>query len=344
MHWDITRSTQSRGCIFEIAIRLFAQSGHPVAPPYESVCRRYDIARLRYADFRNRPDLARKEINQWTEERTHGRIRDVIPMGIVDRDTSVLLLCAVYARLQFLRPFDKRKTTACPFYLTAEAPQVPMMYQRCRLRTSHQPKLDSDILELPLANGHSKLYVVLPKKPDGVGRVEMKISRSSFELVLDKLQDDLVDVYLPKFRYELGIICLETLARLGLRNLSTVGKADLSGLDGTNNLVLTRFFHHVCFEIDEGVAESTPSGTGSGIGGTQSGSNSTSGVGAAGTSSSSAANNNASGINDNVQQVPKVFRVDHPVLFLVYDDRTGAILFIGRVVRPHQVSGVAAVT
>lgn len=310
-----------------------------MTPLYESVCKRYDIARLRNADFRNRPDLARKEINQWTEERTHGRIRDVIPMGIVDRDTSVLLLCAIYARVQFLRPFDKRKTTACPFYLTAEAPQVPMMYQRCRLRTSHQPKIDSDVLELPLANGHSKLYVVLPKKPDGVSRVEMKMSRSSFELVLDKLQDDLVDVYLPKFRYELGIICLETLARLGVKNLATAGKADLSGLDGSNNLVLTRFFHHVCFEIDEGVAETTPSGTGP-AGGSQSASNSTAGPAGAG----AANNNTVTTIDDNVQQVPKVFRVDHPFLFFIYDDRTGAILFIGRVVRPHQLSGVAAVT
>lgn len=300
---------------------------------------------MRNADFRNRPDLARKEINQWTEERTHGRIRDVIPMGIVDRDTSVLLLCAVYARLQFLRPFDKRKTTACPFYLTAEAPQVPMMYQRCRLRTSHMPKLDSDVLELPLANGHSKLYVMLPKKADGVGRLEMKISRSSFETVLDKLHDELIDVYLPKFRYELGIICLETLARLGVRNLSTVGKADLSGLDGSGSLILTRFFHHVCFEIDEGIAESTPSGTGPGVGGGPSAANSTSGPGAVGASSSSSTNNNTTNvIDDNVQQVPKVFRVDHPFLFLLYDDRTGAILFIGRVVRPHQLSGVVAVT
>jgi len=44
--------------------------------------------------------------------------------------------------------------------------------------------------------------------------------------------------------------------------------------------------------------------------------------------------------NDGKQQIPKVFRADHPFAFCLMDERTGAILFIGRVVRPLQLTGV----
>lgn len=326
MHWDLTRSVQPKGCVLEVAIRLFAQAGHFMTQRYERICNKYEIARLKNADFRNRPDLARKEINQWTEERTHGRIKDAVPMGIIDRDTSVLMLCATYAKLQFLHPFDKRKTNNTPFYST-DSPQVQMMYQRHVFRLAHYQKLDCDVLELPLSSTHSKLLLILPKKMDGVGKLEMKLSRTVLESIMEKLVDELVDVYLPRFRYELGIICWDALVKLGVKNLYQSGKADFSGLDGTNNLFLSRAFHHVCLEIDEGA--SSDGGSSSGGGGLDRGG-----------SSSLASNNTVCTTADDssVLQVPKVFRADHPFLFFVIDERTGAILFIGRVYRPSQTS------
>jgi len=75
-----------------------------------------------------------------------------------------------------------------------------MMYQRHNFRIFHHQKLDCDVLELPLANTYSKLLIVLPKKVDGVGKLEMKLSRTILETFIEKLQDELVDVYLPKVR------------------------------------------------------------------------------------------------------------------------------------------------
>ncbi|ESN99158.1 hypothetical protein HELRODRAFT_66915 [Helobdella robusta] len=314
LHWDVTKTAQPRGGIFEFAIRLFAQPGHVMTAAYERICSRYDITRMKNVDFRNRPDLARKEINQWAEEKTHGRVKDVLPTGIADTDTSLLLLCATYAKLSFLYPFDKKKTTCLPFYLHMEAPQVPMMYQRRCFRMAFIYKLDCDILELPLSSGELKFLVLLPRRSENITRLEMKLSRSVLDNALDRMQEELVDVYLPKFRYELGIICWDALVKLGIKNLYISGKADFSGLDGTTSLFLSRVFHHLCFEIDEGA--STPA----------------------------TEVNSSIGPDTSVQQqVPKIFRADHPFLFLVIEERTAAIHFIGRVFRP-QTSSVASVT
>ena len=326
LHWDLTKSVQPKGGVFEYAVRLFAQQGHVMAAQYEKICSKFEITRIKNVDFRNRPDLARKEINQWTEEKTHGRIKDVLPMGIAERDTSILLVCATYARLSFLYPFDKKKTSCLPFYLHLEAPQVPMMYQRRCFRMAFISKLDCDLLELPLACGNSKFLVLLPKKTDYITRLEMKLTRSVLENMLDRLQEELVDVYLPKFRYELGIICWDALVKLGIKNLYISGKADFSGLDGTNSLFLSRVFHHLCFEIDEGNAPEINSSS-------------------IGPSTCSGTNSYSNSIADSgVQQVPKIFRADHPFLFLVLDERTAAIHFIGRVFRPPLISSVASVT
>ena len=324
MHWDLTKSTLPKGGIFEFAIRLFVQPGHIIIQRYEKICSKYEIARVKNVDFRNRPDIARKEINQWAEEKTHGKIKDVLPMGIIERDTSLLLVCATYAKLSFLHPFEKKKTTCLPFYLNMEAPQVPMMYQRRVFKMAHISKLDCDLLELPLACGHSKLLIFLPKNSENLSRLEMKLSRSSLENALDRLQEELVDVYLPKFRYELGIICWEALIKLGIKNFYVSGKADFSGIDGTNTLFLSRVFHHLCFEIDEGTAQEINSSIGA--------------------STCSGTNSYSNSIADtSIQQVPKIFRADHPFLFVLIDERTAAIHFTGRVFRP-QISSAASVT
>ena len=320
LHWDLTKSTLPKGGIFEFAIRLFVQPGHVIAQQYERICSKYEISRVKNIDFRNRPDTARKEINQWAEEKTHGRIKDVLPMGIIERDTSLLLVCATYAKISFQYPFEKKKTTCLPFYLNLEAPQVPMMYQRRCFKMAHIPKLDCQLLELPLACAHSKLLIFLPRNSDNLSRLEMKLTRSSLETAMDRLQEELVDVYLPKFRYELGIICWEALIKLGIKNFYVSGKADFSGIDGTNTLYLSRVFHHLSFEMDEGTAPEVNSSIGT-CSGTNSYSNS---------------------IAD-VQQVPKIFRADHPFLFVLIDERTAAIHFIGRVFRP-QISSAASVT
>ena len=306
MHWDVIRSTLPKGCIFEVAIRLFSVLDRHMTSNYQEICTTYELSRLKSVDFRNRHDLARKEINSWTDERTRGKIKDVIPMGIVDRDTSVLMLVAIFMRVQWHRQFDPKKSSTMPFYLAMkETPQVKNMNQTNLFKYTHSNKLDCDVLEMPFANNHVKLVAMLPRKPEGLNKMEGKLSRSMLEAVCETMTEETVEVTFPKFRYELGILMGDMLQKMGIKTVFAHGKADLTALDGSRDSYLSRIFHHLYLEFDEGLGDGPlPS------------------------------NDPPKLDMDN----KKVFKADHPFFFFIKDDRTGAIMIIGRVVRPLLAS------
>ncbi|KAI0213903.1 hypothetical protein LSAT2_001012 [Lamellibrachia satsuma] len=118
-----------------------------------------------------------------------------------------------------------------------------MMNQQQHYNCGFCAKLDSDVLELPFTNGYTKLYVFLPCKIEGIGKLKRKISRDLIEAAISKVSSQHVDVYLPKFRYELGLPCKDMKASVGI-------------MDGTHNLFVSRVFHHVSLEFDEGLMSS----------------------------------------------------------------------------------------
>lgn len=313
MHWDIVKSSREKGCVLEVAIKLFAQTGHRMRQLYDDICRSYEICRLRHANFAQRPDLARNEINKWVEDKTKGRCKDALPLGIIDRDTRLFQICAIYVKVQWFHPFDMKKTKKGQFFLQMkETLEVRMMNQQNTFRYGSMPKLGCDVLELPCSNSHLRMYIYLPHKQDGINKLENKLNRAIIESADDVLQEEYVDVYLPKFRYELGFSMTDVLSKIGLKDVLTVGRADLSGIDGTRELYLSKVFHHVFLVVEE-----AGNGGSSGGGGTSSATNSTL--------------NEVAGAEVKEQ---KTFKADHPFFFYLRDDRTGAILFMGRVVRP----------
>ncbi|KAK2152332.1 hypothetical protein LSH36_331g01013 [Paralvinella palmiformis] len=316
IHYDTIKSHYPKGCVFGIALGLFAQSPIYLTPHYEDMCLHYQITRLKQADFRNRPDKARVEINQWAEERTNGRIKDVIPMGIIDRDTKILGLSGLYMKSLWLHPFDPRKTTDQPFQLPMkETLSVRMMCQQRLLRYGQHVKLDCEAVELPFANTYTTVLLLLPKKEDGIQKLETKLDRKSLEAIYDSLADEYVEVHFPRFRYELGLTLGDKLQRLGMKTMFTMGKSDFSNINSSRDLYVSRIFHHVYMEFDEGV----PNGSASGSGPKNSPSGTEEG-------------------NSSQEDDKKTFRCDHPFMFVIRDDRTGAISFVGRVVRPLLAS------
>lgn len=323
MHWDIVRSTVPKGCDVEAAIRLFVPTECHALPEYEDLCQNYEISRLKRLDFENRPDLARKEINQWADERTRGRIKDVIPpMGIVDRDICILLLSALYLKVQFLYPFDKKDTQDMIFQLVMkETITVSMMHQQGTFKYTHSSKLDCHAIELPFTNKYMKLLILLPKKPEGWRKTEDKLTRPHFEALLEQMTEHTVDVYLPRFHLVMGNLAGELLQKTGLRAIFGQGKADLSGIDGTRDLFLSKVYHYVDVEVDEGDPADNP--------GPSSAPDSP-------VTSLPDPDTTESTTSSSKPGKVKTFKADHPFIFIIMDDRTGAIVTVGRVVRPNM--------
>jgi serpin B len=311
IHWDILRSTFPKGCQFEIAVQPFIPNDVHTSVEYDERITHYELTQPRNVDFQHRHDRARKEICEWTEQKTHGKIKGVVPMGVIDRDTNIFILVAVYIKVQWQYPFQSSSTNKMPFFLPMkETPNVYMMYQQGTFRWATHSKLDCDILELPFSKCHNKMLIFLPKKQDGISKVDIKLSRAFLDTILESLKYETVDVYLPRFRYELGHTTGDKLQALGMKDMMTAGKAQFPGFEGRLGIHLSRCFHHISFEFEEGVS------------GEKGG--------------SSAASTSGAELESDPKKI-KTFKCDHPFLVIIRDDRTGAILLIGRIVRPTVV-------
>ena len=310
MHWDTLMSNVPKGCIVEMAVRLFVPSGVTMTHDYEDVCTQFEITKMHNVDFVNRHDLARKEINQWVQERTHGIVQDVIPpTSIVNRDTRLLLLCVTHVKVRWRNTFISSKTTKAPFYLALkETLQVHMMHQKCELNYGTSDKLDCDIVEMPFENQYTKMYIFLPRKKDGLSKLEKGLARSMLEQTIDDMVPEMVELFLPRFQFASSVQLNDKLQSLGIRDIFSQSKADLSFLSA-EKLHVSSVYHHVHIEYEE--CESCNA------------------------SSSNIAHLSVPSHNPTEPHDVKKFKADHPFMFLIRDIRTGSMWMLGRVVRPE---------
>ena len=98
-------------------------------------------------------------------------------------------------------------------------------------RTPAPPHVRVVFLNVPLNRSFClQLYVFLPRKIEGIGKLERKISRDLIEGAISKMTYQHVDVYLPKFRYELGLPYKDMMTRVGIKHLFEYGRTNLAGI------------------------------------------------------------------------------------------------------------------
>jgi len=213
-----------------------------------------------------------------------------------------VLTNAIYFKSNWHKQFDSRDTGDAPFRTTVNGQvTVPMMRQ-----TDYFPYGADDgvqILELPYASRDASMLIVLPDAVDGLGNLEKRLTPKKLVGWIAGLREREVKIYLPKFRTVSEFRLDATLRSMGMP-LAFSGEADFSGMTGNSDLFLSAVVHKAYIAVDEHGTEAA---------------------------AATAEPYDLSAIDG---ETPPVFRADHPFLFLIRDNRTGSILFLGRVVNP----------
>ncbi len=293
-----------------IANRLFGEQTYAWQAPFMELTRDLYRAPLEPMDFRGSPGPARERINEWVEERTEDKIRDLLPDGSITGDTRLVLTNAVYFLAKWAAPFEANETYDARFDAPQGAVQVPTMHQQERFR--HFRGDGVQVLEMPYRGGEIGMTIVLPEQRGGLAAVEAELDVERLGGWLEDLEPTLVSVALPKFRLAPDAMSLSShLSALGMVDAFTPN-ADLSAMaDPAANeglpLLVSDVFHKAFVEVDEEGTEA-----------------------AAATAVVVAIESAA--IVDPTAVVP--FIADHPFLFFLRDLETGAVLFMGRVTDP----------
>jgi serpin B len=282
---------------------LWLQKDYQFLPVYlKQVKSSYDAA-FEDVDFIKETEPARRKINQWVEEKTNQKIKDLIPKDALDAMTRLVLTNAIYFKGDWAVQFPKDNTKDTPFYINKnDTLNVPMMYHKEKFKFADCGEVL--LLELPYQGQSLSMLVLLPKKVDGIGELEKTLSAEQVRLWQKKMFRREVMVYLPRFKMTSEFALADTLKDMGMTDAFS-DAADFSGMAKTDPLFISAVVHKAFVEVNEKGTEAAAA-TGITVGLTA------------------------------MPAPPPMFCADHPFIFMIQDNSTNSILFIGRVADPTQ--------
>ncbi|XP_058411367.1 leukocyte elastase inhibitor isoform X2 [Diceros bicornis minor] len=295
--------------ILKLANRLYGEKTYNFLPDFLASTQKMYGAELASVDFQQASEDARKEINEWVKGQTEGKIPELLAAGVVDNMTKLVLVNAIYFKGNWQEKFMEEATTNAPFRLNKkDTKTVKMMYQKKKFPYGYIKDLKCRVLELPYQGKELSMIILLP---DDIEDESTGLKKIEEQLTLEKLREwtkpenlYLVDVsvHLPRFKLEESYNLNCPLAHLGIQDLFSSGKADLSGMSGARDLFISKIIHKSFVEVNE---EGTEAAAATG------------------------------GVATVVMLVPEEnFNADHPFIFFIRHNPSTNILFLGRLSSP----------
>jgi len=257
-------------------------------------------AGLRPLDFASAPEESRVTINNWVSDQTEGRIEDLIPQGLIDTWTRLVLTNAIYFNAAWQYPFDEDATYDSTFYLlNGDEITVPMMRQTEWFGYGEGDGYQA--VELPYDGGELSMVILLPTA-GYFASFEDLLDAQWLDEIIGRLERREVALTMPKFEFESDFMLGETLAAMGMPDAFLWEVADFSGMTGNRDLFIADVIHKAFVSVDEAGTEAA--------------------------AATALVMPTAMPPGELVEVT-----VDRPFVFLIHD-RTGTVLFVGRVVNP----------
>jgi serpin B len=283
---------------------MYGQRRYHFHSAFLDLLARYYGAAMHTVDFGNATEQARVAINRWVSDHTRGKIPQLLPPGMLDSLTRLVLVNAVYLKAHWQLPFDRFQTFRAPFFSPAGAVTVPTMHETGRL--AYRRATGFQAVQLPYDDGRLAFDVLLPDS----GRLrwlEQRLAAVGPLALLSGLRAQRLALALPKLDLRTHVNLKAALSRLGMPAAFDPSTADLSGIAGApGDLYLKDVVHEAYIRVDERGTEA-----------------------AAATAVIAEATS--------AQALPPLqVDVNRPFFFVLRDTRTGAILFLGKIAHPDR--------
>ena len=283
---------------------IWPAKGEKLLPEFVQLVRRDYRAGLTQLDYAKRPESARKTINNWVEDQTAGKITDIIPGGALGKDTKMVLTNAVYFKAGWQEEFKAENTEERPFRTTPEESVNVRMMNR-RSKELNYAKLDgAQMIEMPYKDGRFSMLVLLPDEDSSLEALEAGMNAANVAEWSAKMRPAKVEIFMPKFKQESSYDLSTTLAALGMASAFDAGTADFSGITGNRDMAISGVLHKTFVEVSE---EGTEAAAATAV------------------------------IVMRASLAPQervIFCADRPFVYMIRDNASGALLFIGRYAHP----------
>lgn len=285
-----------------VANALWGQKGYAFLPDFLNLNKNHYGAEVRELNFYKNTEGARKTINDWVENATNKKIKDLIPQGNLAKDTRLVLTNAIYFKAGWMLAFPKQGTKEEVFHAPSGKVKVPMMHKSEPVQYYGGKFFQA--VSLPYDWRQLSMVIVLPKKGHSLSQVEKQLNSETFSALLKKMKTYQVDTKLPKFKITYKIKLKKTLSEMGMP-LAFSKNADFSGMTTQEKLFIDQVIHKAYVNVHEKGTEAA---------------------------AATAVLIRPTVSLPNYQKA--TFHADRPFIILIRENQTGSILFMGRVLNP----------
>ena len=239
--WDLMKEFQSKfntdsdSYDLSTANAYWLRDNEQLNEIYKTAIESYYLAHGEKLDFAGDPAGSAETINEWVEQQTNGKIKDLIPASAITPETYLVLTNAIYFKSDWKYQFDSNATENRAFRLDdGEWMDTEMMHMNDEtISLNYSSNNDVQLLQLPYKNGELSMYIMLPKEND-ISSLESKLDNEYFSDLKDDMSPEQVDLYLPKFKFELKYELSDMLCDIGMPTAFT-SSANFSGIKASSN-------------------------------------------------------------------------------------------------------------
>ncbi len=289
--------------VLRIANAVWGQKGYPFNPEFVAMAQKSYHADAKSVDFADASN-ARKQINDWVEEKTNKKIVDLIPDGALKPDTKLVLTNAVYFNARWAEEFSKSSTSDQPFHVSSgKTATLPTMRHTARYEYAETDQTQA--IQLAYAGHETSMLILVPKSIDGLGKLQADLSAKQLADTIKSLQYRQIDLSLPRFKIEQSASLAQPLKAIGMKLAFDAEQADFSGMCTAERLYIGDVLHKASVKVDE-----------------------------EGTEAAAATAVMMRTLAAPMPEEPLRVQIDRPFVFMIRHEKTGEILFMGRVMNP----------
>lgn len=302
---NLLKSYKSDKSVFTISNAAVAQKSYNFLDSYMNCLKDFD-ATISQADFSNEAERVAtvKKVNEWVSKNTNDKIKNLITKNDINELTRLILLNAIYFNANWATEFKGEKTRQMTFYGKNSVEYVTDFMngsQDVGLGESD----DAQIVMMNYAKDAASMYIIMPKENVDIDKYIADLDIDKFTKLEKSMQNFKADVSMPKFKIESRFEMKKYLMDMGIKAAFSKS-ADFSKMNGKSNLLIDEVIHKSFIEVSEKGTE-------------------------AAAATAVIVREKTAMVNKN----PKV-TINRPFVFVIKEKKNGAILFVGKYVKPEN--------
>lgn len=283
--------------IFQSANSIWIHDESPIKATFQQINQKYFLAETQNLDFSD--PKSTDIINQWTKEQTQGRISKILDQTM----GNCILINTLFFKGGWIFPFDPAETRQENFYpVSGKKHPVSMMHLSDQWFAFHKAEL-FEMATLPYGNDSYAMTVILPKKGVSIDSCIATFSEANWKAWLSASDSIscMLDLKLPSIKLDYKSNIIPTFQKMGIHDAFNANCADFSRMTDMPAYI-SEIEQFTRLEVTE-----------------------------TGTVAAAATITNVVFESEIVPEItPYPFHVNRPFLLVIHENKTGLILFMGK--------------